>query len=720
MSRAPHTDAVAARPEKGRALAVAHFFVARRPWKLWAGVSLSVIALLTIATLLSPREQAQAVPADGVLGTGDEIEDAISGVTDWLSSPLEGAAVDGFKGIIGFLFGSDAKFTAGLLRWLVSINDFTSGGDAVGITRLEIRVQTLAFAVMSLIVTFAFLRFWLAGMSFSSTGLSGSLDVFGRGVLAIALIFAWPYAFKTLLALTNNASAYLLSNNLRELEALLTSVIGLGAGVVAAAGPFAGIIVAVFGLLMLIGLLLLKIMLIAVTHILFVAMPLALIVWPHPDLSWITKAVAGGLVTCLLVPIGWALIFASAAAMSFDSLPLTDDGSADLLTALIKPLVGLAMLAIAVRMPMMMLRMLPLGQAAPGNGMVARGLTHAASKQMGAGMVSNLADRAPGVASRLGMGPQTSVAESTSVDSQGRVLSRTDTTTRGTAARMTSAQIAASPAATAAGGAPGTPRTASKAMAAATEPGSGSVAAATVVAQSKYDQGVGLRTQDFTKPEMRSATAAEYSQSQARATSSPEATSQALGTFSTAQQEAIRETAGKSDNPRGVFAGHAADSGYTPAERDAFRVLAASAPGTLARHEPVAPRSAVPAVAGSATQATSPAAATPMESTPTPRSASSSESPSAAEVTSATVAAAGTAVDVTTFAAPAPVDRPAPSYEMPGSSGGAGSVQPSPSVAVPSPTPTPTPTPAVDSEVAQPREAAPSPSNPPTTPDIPF
>ncbi len=51
-----------------------------------------------------------------------------------------------------------------------------------------------------------------------------------------------------------------------------------------------------------------------------------------------------------------------------------------------------------------------------------------------------------------------------------------------------------------------------------------------------------------------------------------------MSTFTPHQQKAIVETA---NSGTGVFTAHAADSGYTPQEREAFRVLATSTQGSI-------------------------------------------------------------------------------------------------------------------------------------------
>lgn len=660
MPSPDHHDARAARPHTGRAVAASPTFTAQRPWKLWIGVAALVGVLTSLGSLVAPRETAQA----------NIITDAGDWVAEKFGDAAGSAGVAAFAELLEFLFGGvQAKITAGLLKWLVGVTDFTASEFSVNtVTRLEHKVELLAFSLMTLIAMFAFLRYWLAGMSFSSPGLAGGMDVVGRCVLASVLILAWPLIFHNVLALTNSVSAFLIGSQLQELSGLIKAAVLVSVAGAAFGSWFFAIAMAVVGLLALLGLLLLKIMLIAVTHILFVAMPLALVVWPHPELAWITRTVASGFLACMLIPIGWALLFASAAAMSFDALPLTPDDSRGL-NEIIKPLVGLAMLLIAARMPMMMIRMLPLGQAAPGNGMLGRSMSYALGRTVSAGMTSKLGERAPGLAARVGLGPQTTVSQTDSFDSQGRVASRTERTTRGTEAGMKHAAAQASPTSAVSASASGqsSPGGASGNAPVAAYAGNGMARGS----QARYEDGQGLRVQDFHQPSVQAGSQAEYRASLDRPTATPQQTSAALGQFTASQQAALRDMA-KAENPRGEFSSHAADSGYTPTQREAFRVLASSDPGVV-RSAAATPPGGAPPLAPRAADATGGnAVGGAGDITPTQVNAAGDYSPSATEAASVTVAAAptataagDTAVTAITPAAPAGSDGSTPAINAP-------------------------------------------------------
>ncbi len=118
MPSPAHNDARTARPRKGRASASSSsYFAAQRPWKLWLGVAALVSVLTSFGSLISPRETAQA----------NIITDAGDWVAEKFGDAAGSAGVAAFAELLEFLFGGvQAKITAGLLKWLVSVTDFTA------------------------------------------------------------------------------------------------------------------------------------------------------------------------------------------------------------------------------------------------------------------------------------------------------------------------------------------------------------------------------------------------------------------------------------------------------------------------------------------------------------------------------------------------------------------------------------------------------------------
>jgi hypothetical protein len=87
----------------------------------------------------------------------------------------------------------------------------------------------------------------------------------------------------------------------------------------------------------------------------FVGMPLALMLWPIPELAWIARAAMRMFATVLAIPLAWAVCFATFAAIGVDALALKGAGKA--VDALIMPLVAVALLWLVVALPKTMVRM---------------------------------------------------------------------------------------------------------------------------------------------------------------------------------------------------------------------------------------------------------------------------------------------------------------------------------------------------------------------------
>ena len=166
-------------------------------------------------------------------------------------------------------------------------------------------------------LTLSILRFGLAGMA-ASGGFEGAEGVIRTLGAALAMV-AWPWAFHNLAALMNTVTHALLSTHAVHVALVaLVAVGGLGAVLFATAsriGWIFGIVILGLEAILMIGLLLMKVLLAGATTVIFVAMPLALALWPLRETSWIARRMAHVLFVAVATPLMWALIFATAAVM---------------------------------------------------------------------------------------------------------------------------------------------------------------------------------------------------------------------------------------------------------------------------------------------------------------------------------------------------------------------------------------------------------------------
>jgi hypothetical protein len=334
-----------------------------------AALRVAVGALLAIGALafvaaLPDRADAQ-VP---IVGIGNPLD-----LFDAASDAVKGTAVASFGAILDALFGGiQAKVTAGLITWLVAIPNFTG----TNVTELQQTVTAMAVGLLAAVMTLAIVRYWLAGLTGGGGG--EAVDGLTRSVGATLFIVVWPWLFTQAIALTNAGSAALLHGNTTDdltviFRAAITQQFTLGGG-----GWIISIIIALAGTLLLLALVVMKIVLSASTALLFVGMPLAAILWPVSELSWVMRTAARGLAVCLIAPVLWVVIFALAAAMSLDAIEF-QGGTGVLDAVIIRPLTGCALLYGAVAAPRFLMRAAMMG-ATPGGGFVARTASHVAGR----------------------------------------------------------------------------------------------------------------------------------------------------------------------------------------------------------------------------------------------------------------------------------------------------------------------------------------------------
>lgn len=319
-------------------------------------------------------------PARAAAGIDLTPWDGISPFDDILGG-IGGAAADvvgkGFSYIINTLFGGvAAEVTTAMLSWLVEIPDLSNG--SVG--SFEETTAVIALALLSAVLTLSVIRFWFAGIGSGGGGME-SLQGVGRAVAAVFLIVAWPTVFSLIGDATDTVSSALLRNDetRQNVGALLATGVGIGSLSAAGGGAlplFMGIIVAVAGMILLLGLVMMKILVTALTVILFVGMPLALVLWPLPETSWVAGMLAKALAAVSAIPVIWALVFGSFAALWSDSILITNNGRGERLgivgsladVALVKPLVALALLYLAIVVPKRLLAMAPMIGGRGGGG----------------------------------------------------------------------------------------------------------------------------------------------------------------------------------------------------------------------------------------------------------------------------------------------------------------------------------------------------------------
>ena len=335
--------------------------------------------MLVAVSLLSAAVPSSAAAQGGLIDHFPDPLDAFDAASD----AVKGGAVSAFGAILGALFGGiQANITAALITWLVAIPNFT-GGSIGGFAGT---LNAIAFGLLGIVMTFAVVRVWLSGLTSSGAGGAEAVDGFTRTIGAALFILAWPLLFTQGVALFNAATATVMHSG-----TLTDDLTGLFRAAVIAdftlgqVGWIINVIIALAGTLLLLALVLMKIVLSAATAVLFVAMPIAVILWPISELSWVARTAARGLFVCLLVPLVWVVLFATAAAISVDALSFKGGGGV-LDSAIIKPLTAIALLYLAVTAPKALMKAAMLGARGPGGGFVSRTASYMAGRQASAAL----------------------------------------------------------------------------------------------------------------------------------------------------------------------------------------------------------------------------------------------------------------------------------------------------------------------------------------------
>jgi len=132
----------------------------------------------------------------------------------------------------------------------------------------------------------------------------------------------------------------------------------------------------------------------------FVGMPLAVMLWPVPELAWIARTAMRAFATVLAIPLLWAVCFATFAAVGIDALSLK--GAGKVVDALVLPLVALALLWLTVVVPRTLARMAMLG--AQGGGFVGRTASYLVARRADAAVAQKVPAALGGKAGGHGVG----------------------------------------------------------------------------------------------------------------------------------------------------------------------------------------------------------------------------------------------------------------------------------------------------------------------------
>jgi len=305
-------------------------------------------------------------------GVGGAVGGALGGIGDAIGGAVTGTLLDGFKAIISLLFGGlQSEITVALIKWMTTIPNLSDGH----VGQLESSIAVGAGGLLAATMTISIVRFWSSGLT--GDGAFAGAEGVARAAVAAALIGLWPQIFDLAIRLSNALQSGILSGGVKaQLKALFRDldVIGLGGGALTGGiiPMFLAIVIAIVGILMLLALVAMKIVITALTIILFCAMPLALVVWPIPELAGIARLCLRTLAVVVAIPVIWCLIFGAFAAIGADTFSFHNTGKdqgifgTTLNVTIVRPLVAISLLYLALVLPRRLLQLAPFFHGRPG------------------------------------------------------------------------------------------------------------------------------------------------------------------------------------------------------------------------------------------------------------------------------------------------------------------------------------------------------------------
>ena len=289
--------------------------------------------------------------ARGVLGTGigpnvgpdlnplPSIGELLNGVVNGLFGALLSALTP------SFLKHADIH----TLEWLIALPNVADTAIWPTVARLEANMVWVAGAILPTTLIIATTRDTAFSLSFRAHPGNALLRVIG----AVFWLVLYRFGVANAVAFVNVLTHTMLSWSIVAQGLHRTVLVMFGGSVILGAG---GVFLALLGLVALVFavcLFALKVLLLMVLAVLFVAGPLLIALTPLPTVGYLARGWLLALVGICLIPIGWCIIFATAGAISLDVTNL--GGGAHIGSRVVGAFAALATFYIAVKWPLMVL-----------------------------------------------------------------------------------------------------------------------------------------------------------------------------------------------------------------------------------------------------------------------------------------------------------------------------------------------------------------------------
>ena len=204
--------------------------------------------------------------------------------------------------------------TVQAIKWLIAVPNPADAKLWPNLAELEGNMAALGFGLLGLTFVIAAVRYTLTGLAAGPH----PLVALSHAIAAAAGIVVYEWAFVNTVALVNVVTNQILSWRVvaeglgRTVKVLFGSSLLVGSG-----GVFLSLL-ALVAIFFAVSLFVMKIAVLMVAAILYVAGPAVIALYPLPEAARFTRLWLYAAIAVVLVPLGWCVIFATAGAISLD------------------------------------------------------------------------------------------------------------------------------------------------------------------------------------------------------------------------------------------------------------------------------------------------------------------------------------------------------------------------------------------------------------------
>ena len=213
--------------------------------------------------------------------------------------------------------------TVDAIKWLIAVPNPTNAELWPNVARLEQNMAALGFGLLGLTFVVAAIRYTLAGF----TGGPHPLVALAHAVGATGALVAYHWVFASAVALVNTVTHQILVWPVVAEGLGRTVKVLFGGSLLVGSGSVFLSLLALVAIFFAVSLFVMKVAVLMLTAILYVAGPAVIGLYPLPEAARFTRLWLYAAIAVVLVPLGWCVIFATAGALALDVTSFGDLGN---------------------------------------------------------------------------------------------------------------------------------------------------------------------------------------------------------------------------------------------------------------------------------------------------------------------------------------------------------------------------------------------------------